>query len=82
MHVTITKCLDYGFSVDVAASMLVDKRKSVPLRFGKIFLANFAKKKKTNKNKQTKKTLYCCVDVSTNNLQQGCLVISQPPSGH
>ena len=29
MHVTITKCLDYWFSVDVATSMLVDKRKSV-----------------------------------------------------
>ena len=73
MHVTITKCLDYWFSVDVAASMLVDKRKSVPLRFGK--------KKQTKTNKKTK-TLYCCVDVSTNNLKQGCLVISQPPSRH
>ena len=29
MHVTITKCLDCWFSVDVATSMLVDKRKSV-----------------------------------------------------
>ena len=52
MHVTITKCLDYWFSVDVAASMLVDKRKSVPLRFGK---------KKTNKNKQkNKNTVLLC----------------------
>jgi len=32
--------------------MLVDKRKSVPLRFGENVFANFAKK---NKNKQTKK---------------------------
>ena len=60
MHVTITKCLDYWFSVDVATSMLVDKRKSVPLRFGKIFLANFAKTKK-QKNKQTNKnTVLLC----------------------
>ena len=51
MHVTITKCLDYWFSVDVAASMLVDKRKSVPLRFGK----------KKNKQKQTKKQKHCIV---------------------
>ena len=29
MHVKITKCLDCWFSVDVATSMLVDKRKSV-----------------------------------------------------
>ena len=29
MHVTITKCLDCWFSVDVATSMLMDKRKSV-----------------------------------------------------
>ena len=53
MHITITKCLDCRFSVDVAASMLVDKRKSVPLRFLKIFFANFAK----NKNKQTNKNI-------------------------
>ena len=55
MHVTITKCLDCWFSVDVAPSMLVDKRKSVPLRFGEIFFAKFAKKQ-TNKQ-TTKKTL-------------------------
>ena len=53
MHVTITKCLDYWFSVDVAASMLVDKRKSVPLRSRENVFANFAKKE--NKNKQPKK---------------------------
>ena len=79
MHVTITKCLDCWFSVEVAASMLVDKRKSVPLRFGENVFANFAKKQ--NKNKQTKNTVILCLDVSTNNLQQGRLVISQPPSG-
>ena len=79
MHVTITKCLDYWFSVDVAASMLVDKRKSVPLRFGKIFLANFAKKK--TKTYKQNNTVMLCPDVSNNNPQQGRLVISQPPSG-
>ena len=46
MHVTITKCLDCWFSVDVAASMLVDKLKSVPLRFGENVFASFAKKTK------------------------------------
>ena len=79
MHITITKCLDYWFSVDVAASMLVDKRKSVPLRFGENVFANFAKKE--NKNKQPKK--HCNVVSRCVNQQPATrrLVISQPPSG-